>query len=411
MNIDDYLEDVDEALMGNSSTGAFGILDIYIDATKFNTAALAGVIAMIVITSKIIKSWLGEERLDVTSLVRPLVIILCILFYQNMVDIALRFPVGIVQAIVDAGRQDTESTFNNVMNHRDGGATSLLVVATWFFEILSMLLSFIAYCIACYIQFKQVIQSTIYYCLGPLALAFSLIPSNEAVLNKWYQGYLGVLLWTPITGIIRTIICAVGAVQTNLGGADLLFTFAIQIVLVFAILKVSEYSAILVAQPGPSKATEEFGLGRDFRQNLYSAYNKRSEKRKERKKEKIKEREKERKERRDEEKDKRRRMASDERDLNERDRSANNSSRSRRESSDDRSNRDSDDNSDGGDYYSNPRRERDRRAAESNGEERERERERERDFDDFDDFDGYDSYDSDGRSDRDDRDDRDDVER
>ncbi len=98
--------------------------------------------------------------------------------------------------------------------------------------------------------------------MGVFVLTFSLIPSNESALSKWFLGYLSVILWVPIMDILLGLInitqFSLEAFQVN--GNSYIYSFpiitlAVQIFYLFAILKVPTYANIIVGGSGSSAGT------------------------------------------------------------------------------------------------------------------------------------------------------------
>lgn len=234
-------------------------------------AALAGAIMTINITIGVIKSFIGgsEQRINPSAFIRPILVLGALALYESLVELLMIDVVEIIsESILYSGKNNTVSggssaTMQTLMsassinlNHTqtsggaDGGGIFDIIGINATLELIHLIIFFFSTIAVGAVLFKQLIVQTFYYLLGPIALALSLIPGNESVASKWFQGYLGVLLWTPLLMLVQIII--INLPLTNNGNElspqDIIFSVAIQVLMIMAIFQVPKYADILVAQ-------------------------------------------------------------------------------------------------------------------------------------------------------------------
>lgn len=243
-----------------------GVLDTYIESFMTSilptASAVAAIIASIFIAVKVFKLFVsGSERIEPSSLIRPCLTLGAIAGYDMLLEVLVENPIeGITNRIcAAAGYTDIyDSAFVNavrdVVSHAqttggvDGGGIMDLLQVNPFLELLHLIIFLAATSAAACVVFKQLIVKAMYFIIGPFALALSLIPGNEQVANKWFQSYLGVLLWMPVLAIVQSIIVQLNITNEELDGADIIFSVVVQIVMIMTILQVPKYAEILVAQ-------------------------------------------------------------------------------------------------------------------------------------------------------------------
>ena len=264
----------------NLNTSTKSSIDSLVQYLLYYSKLIAGGITMIYISYKVIVAFIKPSQpIDPQTLVRPCLILAALVLYQPLISLLIDQPEefligtvneslnnvgGVIGAnksdrLVDANEaltkiQDTDSTGGD-------GIYDILAV----FPILEML-HFIIYLasslVIFYMILKQFVLKTIYYVLGVFVLTFSLIPSNESALSKWFLGYLSVILWIPIMDILLGLInitqFSLEAFQVN--GNSYIYSFpiitlAVQIFYLFAILKVPTYANIIVGGSGSSAGT------------------------------------------------------------------------------------------------------------------------------------------------------------
>lgn len=234
----------------------------------------AGVLTIIYIAYKVIKSWMGDnERLDAMTLVRPCLVLASLALYQPLVKITLTTPVEILTDIVISGASVKISALNassagpasrrlineasrKVLMHQqesggpDGGGVKDVLQVHPVLEFINLVVYFLAYLVGGYIMFRQLVVKTIYFVLGPFALALSLAISNEKVVANWFQSYLSVLLWEPVLFLIQLILIMIPVFETEnyFNDLDFVFSIAFQAVMIFVVFRVPQYANALVAQ-------------------------------------------------------------------------------------------------------------------------------------------------------------------
>lgn len=225
-------------------------------------AIFAGVITIIFVGYKVVKSFLGEnERLDPSTLVRPCLTLAALVLYTQLVTLLIERPIGLVNNIIEAGSTSVGGAapgdytlMRDIMTHSqdtggdDGGGVYDIIQVHPILELMHIIVFFIASVAGGYILFRQLIVKSIYLIIGPFALAFSLVVGNEQVLNKWFQGFVSVLLWLPILSIIQTILILIPIQTTEFDASDIIFSMALQVVMIFCVFKVPQYANILVVQ-------------------------------------------------------------------------------------------------------------------------------------------------------------------
>ncbi|MBL3658406.1 hypothetical protein [Fulvivirga sediminis] len=236
---------------------------MFVEAILPSVKMLAGVIMVIFVGYHVIKSWLGEnEKLDVATLVRPCLTLAAIVLYTELVDLLIQEPISMINEIVvdgaskvgggAPGSMQTEFrdkiTYTQDAGGVDGGGIYDIIQVHPFLEFIHLIVFFIASIAGGYILFRQLIVKCIYLMIGPFALAFSLIVGNEKVLGSWFQGFISVLLWLPMLSIVQTIIILLPLETTEFSNSDIIFSMALQVVMIFIVFKVPRYANILVGQ-------------------------------------------------------------------------------------------------------------------------------------------------------------------
>ncbi|MBQ4820586.1 hypothetical protein [Aquimarina sp. MMG016] len=255
--------------------GKNGLLGLgsYISEIINYAYALAAVIMIILVGSKVMKYMVNpSSNLDPFVLVRPVLVLAALSLYQPLVENLLVVPTNIViditeEAAVKVTRSSNIVDFNNRFQlsmenvQSTGGAGAGIydiLQVNPFLELIHLIILFISSIVAGYILLRQLILKSIYFILGVFVLPFSLIPGNQDIIKKWFLGFLSVLLWIPILNILKTIIVII---NNNLGSgfSNVLLSTALQVVMIFAVLKVPQYANILVASG--NETDSNFGSG------------------------------------------------------------------------------------------------------------------------------------------------------
>lgn len=246
-------------------TGVFGFIR---NITRW-VGLFAGVIVTIFIAIKVIKIYVGaSERFEGVTLVRPALTLGAIVLYRPLYELLIETPVGLIDDIIIGGIGPLTGASNNMflldlatdkLQYTQDADTSAggngiydILQVNPFLELFHLVLFFLASVVSLYILFTQIIMKAIYLVIGPFALAFSLVPGNEKVLENWFQGILSVFLWLPVLNLVLGIIIMMPindpAAPIFLKPADILVTMVFQIGMVFFILKVPQFANFLVAQ-------------------------------------------------------------------------------------------------------------------------------------------------------------------
>jgi hypothetical protein len=263
----DFLTDI-------NTTTKFSI-DALIKELLYFSKLMAGCIALIYISYKVIVAFIKPNQpIDPQTLVRPCLILAALVLYQPLISLLIDAPEEFLIDIVNESLNNVGGVIGANKSERLANANSALTSVQdtdssggdGIYDLLSIfpimeMLHFIVYIasslIIFYMILKQFVLKSIYYALGVFVLTFSLIPSNESSLSKWFLGYLSVILWIPIMDILLGLI---NLTQSSInaftiGGAVFTYSFpiitlAVQIFYIFAILKVPTYANIIVGGSG-----------------------------------------------------------------------------------------------------------------------------------------------------------------
>jgi len=239
----------------------------FVDAADQISGYIAGAIMLIFVTHKIVVSFLKpNEPINPGTLVRPILIIVAIGLYTNIMAILVNpkndpnidDPISILDQAIAFGAQEAgvpgyqEDAYETLTHTQlsggpgGGGISDVLIYPA--LELIHLIIYFIAIVCVAYILFKQLVMKSFYYIIGIFVLPFSLIPGNEKSLNKWFFGYISVLLWAPLLNIMMFLIHAVDYSGTDFENP--IFSFAFQIMMIFLILNVPKYANIIVGGEG-----------------------------------------------------------------------------------------------------------------------------------------------------------------
>ena len=256
-------------------------IDELVAKLLYYSKLIAGIIALIYIIYKVIVAFINPNQpIDPQTLVRPCLILAALVLYQPLIDICIDKPEEFLSGIVNESLNNVnEGTIGSRRNQRTTNAIRALthiqdsdsnggdgiydLLAVFpILELIHFGLYLASSLVILYMLLKQFVLKTIYYVMGVFVLTFSLIPSNESALSKWFLGYLSVILWVPIMDILLGLInitqFSLEAFQVN--GNSYIYSFpiitlAVQIFYLFAILKVPTYANIIVGGSGSSAGT------------------------------------------------------------------------------------------------------------------------------------------------------------
>jgi hypothetical protein len=264
----------------NLNTTTKSSIDALVEELLSYSKLIAGTIALIYISYKVIVAFIKPSQpIDPQTLVRPCLILAALVLYQPLIDICIDKPEKFLSDIVNESLNEVGGTIGTSRNQRTSNAIGALthiqdsdsnggdgiydLLAVFpILELIHFGLYLASSLVILYMLLRQFVLKTIYYVLGVFVLTFSLIPSNESALSKWFLGYLSVILWVPIMDILLGLInitqFSLEAFEVN--GDSYIYSFpiitlAVQIFYLFAILKVPTYANIIVGGSGSSAGT------------------------------------------------------------------------------------------------------------------------------------------------------------
>jgi hypothetical protein len=233
-----------------------------------NMASFAGVLVLIFIVYKVVLFMVNPEKgLDPYVVIRPCLILVGIVLYDKLVKLFMITPIDLLTDIIRSAIKKTstykehgfnfEEYFSKVMKYTDPNLFEITEILP-FFEILHLLIYFIASFVASYMLIKQAITIAIYYIMGYFSLIFSLIPGNEKSFYNWSLSFLALLLWGPFIVILKYIV-----ILTKIDQVDFTSFFVIllvQIATIFIFLKVPQFCDFLISS-GSGQASPHSGGG------------------------------------------------------------------------------------------------------------------------------------------------------
>ncbi|MDH7445844.1 hypothetical protein [Aquimarina sp. 2201CG14-23] len=245
------------------------------------SSRLGGAIMLIYVAHKIVISFLKpDERISPATLVRPVLTLGAIVLYEDLVNLLLITPVDIVSDMVKeaansvsgAYQTNAQSAIEHIQSTGgiDGGGIFDILQVNPLLELIHLIIYFTSTVIVAYVLFRQLIMKTIYLLLGALVLPFSLIVGNEQTLSQWFFGFLSVLLWIPIIHLILFVISICNPTADIFDNP--VFSIAVQIVMIFALLEVPKYAKMLVAGQGESSVGAAYATAKGAVTDGRSAY-------------------------------------------------------------------------------------------------------------------------------------------
>lgn len=279
LGISEFIIKLHNSIFDGSGTMASGIFG-YVDYIIKYMLAFAGALMLILVGTKVIKYFANpSETLDPYVLVRPILVLAALTLYTPLVKTLLIEPVNIITAITeDAGLYVTGSasvsefentyvkgitniqdTSTNPDGSKGDGIYDILQISPAM-EFIHMMIYFIATIIAGYIMLRQLVYKAIYLILGALVLPLSLVPGNDGIVKKWFLSFFSILMWIPILKIIQTIIIMIHLSISGGEWKQVLMSVALQVVMIFAVLKVPSYADILVSPENGSSTGMGFGI-------------------------------------------------------------------------------------------------------------------------------------------------------
>ncbi|MDR4894332.1 MULTISPECIES: hypothetical protein [unclassified Chryseobacterium] len=211
-----------------------------------------------------------DEKIGREALLRPILTLMVITLYIPLVKLLLFDTVDILSDIVKHGAYkvtnkspaEFENFFQKGISHvqskgADGNGVYDILQVNPFLEFFHILVYLVASCVGAYILLRQLLMIFVYYALGIFVLPFSLIVSNERILKTWFFGFLSILLWEPILTLLKVIIVLLPIGTTE--WTNVLFSVALQLVMIFMILKVPQFANLLVDPESGNKFSNRAG--------------------------------------------------------------------------------------------------------------------------------------------------------
>ncbi len=295
--------------VGGIAAAEQGLLFEFLNYVTPGLELLAAAVGVIVITYKIISAWISKDAIDPKMFIRPILTIIGIRYYEDLLSLLVHYPVIFIQDIMLDSVVIEQSTYTNVTTDITGGLTTtetftksysggaakfLTVVnnmETVFSDIeqnnmsdtfatsytiiyaLAVIDAFLSFCAKCcigYMLLKQLAQNAIMFCMGFLALILSVVPGNETVLKKWLYSYVMILLWVPCLIVMCKVMVGIDVVngaqtQSMVAG---MFLIPIKALLIFCIFKVSDFATAMVDAGVAIKPIETSGVGKQIRERI-----------------------------------------------------------------------------------------------------------------------------------------------
>ena len=225
----------------------------------------AGVIFIIVIGVRVFKLFLNPGQTIISHiLIKPILILAALVLYVDLVNLLVFDSIEVIMTSVYPDYDQKSSTvvtgFSEIIETLNAGAEETNK-STNFFEFLKnqlikgifYVINLIVKVVVAYIYFLATCMAGIYFGIGPLALAMSLIPGNEAVLKKWFFGFYSYLLWQPVIILIMMITITSYSVILDLMGVNTpnaLLSLCLAVGVIFFLLMTPKIASVLVSQAG-----------------------------------------------------------------------------------------------------------------------------------------------------------------
>lgn len=264
MDITDMLNFIN-SLAPDSISKVKGFVDNII---KYSLMMAAG-ITLLHVAHKIVVSFLKpNEPINPSSLVRPILVLAALTLYKEINEQIIEpFARGLeLLAEEGAGQPPTDYLGLGMraltyINAGTGGSTGIfdILQVNPLLELIHLVIFIVSSLVIIYIYFKQLVVKSIYYVIGIIVLPLSLIPGNEKAINKWFFGYLSVLLWIPLLHILMYIISSLnyigndGVLNTALNffmNKYPVVSIALQVLMIMLVLNIPKYANIIVGGEG-----------------------------------------------------------------------------------------------------------------------------------------------------------------
>ncbi|QCX00661.1 hypothetical protein FGM00_11290 [Aggregatimonas sangjinii] len=248
----------------------------FVDALRTYSLQFAAVLMILYIGYKALLYFSDiETRLDPFILIRPIMVMCIISLYSPLVNLLVKQPIDIIDAMVETSSQtalesdhnptgdlkdvtDTyadwyKNAFEDTMQYVDDGSSSKpgkgvfdILAINPFLELVHLIIFLVATVVGFYIMARQIILIGIYYVVGILVLPFALIVGNQDVARNWYFGFIAIMMWEPVLKILKTILISLKVQGESYENG--MFSIALQVVMIFTILQVPKFANLLVSK-------------------------------------------------------------------------------------------------------------------------------------------------------------------
>lgn len=249
MDFDTYIVGLDARITAK--------INLFLGVLHSQMAIITATLFIIYVVYKVLNYFANIDKgLDPYTLVRPCIILACVVLYKPLVEIVLIVPVKLIgDVIIDTilqvyGGDITQFNDKFVSGmHRVSDDTFTVLQVNPILELFHLVLYFVGGFIANYMLIRQLVTLGVYHILGYFSMIFSLIPGNENSIKNWILTYIAVLLWRPVIYMIKYL-----TILTNIDSesfSSFLTIIAIQISIVFMIFKVPKFCEFLVNGGSP----------------------------------------------------------------------------------------------------------------------------------------------------------------
>jgi hypothetical protein len=246
-------------------------LEFLIDDFHDFMSTIAGILVLIFVVYKVVLYMTNLEKgLDPYIIIRPCLLLVGIVLYQNLVETFLITPMSIISqvienSIVDLTGIDSDSfsaKFNSSMTRTDDRLYDVLQINP-ILELLHLIIYFVGSFVSYYMLIKQSLSIGIYYVMGYLSILFSLIPGNEKSFLNWCLSFLAILLWEPFIVILKYLTILTRIDSTSF--TSFFVIVAVQITVIFLFLKVPSFCEFLINSGSPLGSPHASGSVSSFR--------------------------------------------------------------------------------------------------------------------------------------------------
>ena len=192
-------------------------LDYILDYLALFMSILIMAVIIMDICTKFVKLVDDEEQRFIDVLPRPIIVLLSLLFYKQLVTMLIVTPADFFYEITKVGVEAVER--NSYGEHVRDVVQEML---SWsgsnqnsdfaenkeqgYVGLIATIVQFFALCCGAFVVFRSIVAANVMYMMGPFILVLSLIPGNQVVIKKFWMGYLGILLWPSLVMIVFAVI-------------------------------------------------------------------------------------------------------------------------------------------------------------------------------------------------------------